>query len=275
MKVSSKFILSAVALASAAFAQSSYADEGVAYNVGAISEYRYRGLGQTRGKPALQGGVDYDSGKGFYLGAWGSTIKWIKDQSTPTQDVKGSVELDLYGGYKFEAAGLGWDVGYLRYEYVGNKLEQAGGTGGKEGTNFKNANTDEIYGAVTAGAFTAKYSYALSNLFGNYNFTSNQGTKGSYYLDLSYTIDVGNGMTLVPHVGRQKIKHLESFTTANPSYTDFALTLNKDFGNGLSASVAAIGTNADKGFYTIAPTGSSVDYYQGKSRLVAGLKYTF
>ena len=69
-----RFVLSAVALASAAFAQTSFAQESLAYNVGAISEYRYRGLGQTKGNPALQGGVDYDSGKGFYVGAWASTI---------------------------------------------------------------------------------------------------------------------------------------------------------------------------------------------------------
>lgn len=276
MKASSKFILSAVALASAAFAQTSYADAGVTYNVGAITEYRYRGLGQTRGKPALQGGVDYDSGNGFYLGAWGSTIKWIKDQSTPTQEVKGPFELDLYGGYKFEAGGLGYDVGYLRYQYLSNTLQRTGGPGrDADGTTYKNANTDELYGAVTAGAFTAKYSYATSNLFGNYNFTANKGTKGSSYLDLSYTFDLGNGMTFVPHVGRQKVKNLEGFTTANPSYTDFAFTLNKDMGNGLSASLAAITTNADKNFYTIAPSGSTVNYYQGKSQLVAGLKYTF
>ena len=275
MKTSSKLALSAVALASAAFAQTSFADEGVAYNIGVVSEYRYRGLGQTRGKPALQGGVDYDSGKGFYLGAWGSTIKWIEDQSTPGQDVKGSLELDLYGGYKFEAAGLAWDVGYLRYEYVGNKLQRTGGVNGRDGTTYKNANTDEIYGAVSAGAFTAKYSYAISNLFGNYNFVSNQGTKGSYYLDLSYSFDLGGGMTLVPHVGRQVIKNLTTATTANPSYTDFALTLNKDLGRGLSASISAIGTNADKDFYTVNAATPSINYYQGKSQLVAGLKYTF
>ena len=275
MKTSSKLVLSAVAIASAAFAQTSYADPGVAYNIGVMNEYRYRGLGQTRGKPALQGGLDFDAGNGFYLGAWGSNIKWIKDQSTDTQDVKGSVELDLYGGYKFEAGGLGYDVGFLRYQYVSNKLQDAAGSGA--GVTYKNANTNEIYGAVTAGAFMAKYSYAMSNLFGNYNFDKSQSTRGSYYLDLSYTVDIGNGMTLVPHVGRQKLKHLDgaSNVSGNPSYTDFALTLNKDLGAGLSASVAAIGTNADKNVYTIAPSGSSVNYYQGKSQLVAGLKYTF
>lgn len=269
MKHSSKLVLSAVALASAAFAQTSFAEESLAYNVGVISEYRYRGLGQTRGKPALQAGVDYDSGKGFYLGAWGSTIKWIKDQSTDTSSVKGPVELDLYGGYKFEAGGLGYDVGFLRYQYVGNNLQEADWAGA--GTTFKNANTNEIYGAVTAGLFTAKYSYALSNLFGMYNFTDAKGTKGSYYLDLSATFDLGNGLTLVPHVGRQQIKNLTGY-----SYTDVALTLNKDLGDGLSASLSAISTNADKGPWTIVPgNGSSVDYYQGKSQLVVGLKYTF
>ena len=34
-----------------------YAD--VAFNVGAVTDYRYRGISQTRGEPALQGGVDY------------------------------------------------------------------------------------------------------------------------------------------------------------------------------------------------------------------------
>ena len=35
----------------------SYAD--VAFNVGAVTDYRYRGISQSRLKPALQGGVDF------------------------------------------------------------------------------------------------------------------------------------------------------------------------------------------------------------------------
>lgn len=272
MKVSSKFVLSAVALASAAFAQTSYADAGVSYNVGAMSEYRYRGLGQTRGKPALQGGVDYDSGKGFYLGAWASNIKWIKDYGdagAATNDVKGSLELDLYGGYKFEAAGAAYDVGVLRYQYVGNTLEKTG-----TGTTWKNADTTELYAAVTVGVVTAKYSYALTNLFGQYNFTANKGTKGSGYLDLSATFDLGNGWSFVPHMGHQKVSGLEADVLA--SYTDTALTLNKDLGGGLSASVSAIHTNADRTYWTYAPANdASSTYYQGKGQVVAGLKYTF
>jgi len=271
MKASSKFILSAVALASTAFAQTSYADAGVTGNIGAITEYRYRGLGQTRGKPALQGGLDYDAGNGFYLGAWASSISWIKDYGDvyAAGGTKGPMELDLYGGYKFETNGVTYDVGMLRYQYTGNTLENTNGGG-----VWKNANTTEIYGAFTAGVFTAKYSYAITNLFGQYNFTENKGTKGSGYLDLSATFDLGNSWSLVPHVGRQNVAGLDA--SAHATYSDYALTLNKDLGGGLSASVAAIGTNANREYWTYTLNSDPTKpYFQGKSQLVAGLKYTF
>ncbi|NDF45577.1 MAG: hypothetical protein EB125_07760, partial [Betaproteobacteria bacterium] len=171
MKFKSKLLLAALATSSAAFAQTApaAAESTIAYNVGVVSEYRYRGLAQTKGDPALQGGVDYTNPNGFYAGAWASTIKWIKDAGTiaATPSVKGSVELDLYGGYRGTAGGLAYDVGFLRYEYVGNKLANTG--------SYGNANTNEVYGALTYGVFTAKYSHAISNLFGNLN------SKNSYY----------------------------------------------------------------------------------------------
>lgn len=278
MKLKSKLLLALLATSSAAFAQTAPAapESTLSFNVGVVNEYRYRGLGQTRGKPALQGGVDYAHSSGLYVGTWASTINWIKDNSTSTDPVKGGVEVDIYGGYKFEAAGLGFDVGYLRYEYSGNTLDKAFGGG-----VYKNANTDEVYAAVTAGPVTAKYSYSLGNLFGYYNFTDGKQTTGSNYLDLSATFDLGNGMTFVPHVGRQQVKNGDLGLSAghNFSYTDFALTLNKDFGNGLSASLSGITTNADKFINTnlTTPPGDSkpLNYYSGKSTLVAGVKYSF
>ena len=254
MSTKSKLLLALLATSSAAFAQTAPAapESAIAYNVGVVSEYRYRGLAQTKGDPALQGGVDYTHSSGFYAGAWGSTIKWIKDSGASAGQTKGSTEIDLYAGYKFEAAGLGFDVGYLRYEYLNNTL--------KNNTAFTNANTDEIYAAATYGVTTLKYSYALSDLFGNIN------SKGSTYWDLSATFDLGNGYSLVPHAGHQKVTN-----NAN-SYTDIALTLNKDLGNGLSASVSAISTNG-KGKSPFASALTSYD--TAKNTTVVGLKYSF
>ncbi len=259
MKLKSKLLLALLATSSAAFAQTAPAapESTISYNVGVVSEYRYRGLAQTKGDPALQGGVDYANSNGFYAGAWGSTIKWIKDAAGAAGETKGAVELDLYGGYKFEAAGLGFDVGYLRYQYTGNTLKNSTSSAGP----YVNANTDEVYGAATYGVATLKYSYATSDLFGYTN------SNGSTYWDLSATFDLGNGYSLVPHAGRQAVKN----HTAN-SYTDVALTLNKDFGDGLSASIAAISTNR-KGNSNFASNLTSYD--TAKDAIVVGVKYSF
>jgi len=80
---------------------------------------------------------------------------------------------------------------------------------------------------------------------------------------LSANFDLGNGYTLTPHAGRQVIKN------ATNSYTDLALTLGKDLGDGLSASVAAISTNGKATDYTYN------GYNTAKSAVVLGLKYSF
>ena len=261
MNLKSKLLLALLATSSAAFAQTAPAAETpeVTYNVGVVSQYRYRGIAQTKGDPALQGGVDYANANGFYLGTWASTIKWIKDaKPEATTTAKGPVELDLYGGYKFEAAGLGFDVGYLRYEYVGNTYKDASSTN-------VNANTDEAYAAATYGPATLKYSYAFSDLFGYGD------TKGSNYWDLSATFDLGNGYSLVPHVGRQSITNGKN-NNHGFSYNDFALTLNKDLGDGLTASIAAISTTGDSTLYKGL---SSTGYDASKNAVVVGVKYAF
>ena len=130
-------LMLAMALASAgsAMAQTAPAapESSLSFNVGAVNEYRYRGISQSRFDPALQGGADYADKSGFYLGVWGSSIKWIKDAGGDS-----NMEVDIYGGYKFTVGDIGYDVGFLRYEYSGNKLTPS-------------ANTNELYGAVTMG----------------------------------------------------------------------------------------------------------------------------
>jgi uncharacterized protein (TIGR02001 family) len=228
-------------------AQAAAPASSLSFNVGAVSDYRYRGISQSRLQPALQGGLDYADKSGFYVGAWGSSIKWIKDTPGVT---KGATELDLYAGYKGAVGDVAYDVGFLRYQYFGNNYVNYGA----------NANTNEIYGAATFGLVTAKYSHAISNLFGNID------SKNSYYLDLSAAFDLGNGFSLTPHVGYQKVKNVPADAG---SYTDYSLTLSKDLGNGLSATAAAVGTDADKVFYNLK------DKFNGKSGLVVGLKYAF
>lgn len=226
----------AVVMAAAGLPAVSYAD--VAFNAGVVTDYRYRGISQSRLKPALQGGADYSNG-GFYLGTWASTIKWVKDGGGD-----GSLELDIYGGYKGELAkDLGFDVGVLTYVYPSNKLPVS-------------ANTTEIYGALTFGPATAKYSHSTTNLFG---FTD---SKNSGYLDLSATFDV-SGFSITPHVGRQTVKNNSGFT-----YTDVSLTVSKDIGNGIVLSGTIVDTNTSA---YVGAGGKDL----GKAGLVLGAKINF
>lgn len=225
----------------------------VAYNVGVVTDYRYRGISQSRLKPALQGGVDYTNPNGVYLGTWLSTISWIKDAGTIAGGDAGKTpaEWDWYGGYKGELSkDVSYDVGGLYYLYTGNKIANIGGA---------NANTFEVYGAITAGVFTAKYSHSLTNTFGFAN------SKNSGYLDLSATFDLGNGLSVAPHVGHQSIA---KFNAA--SYNDYSVTVAKDFGNGLTVTGALVGTDADKTGY-VTPAGK----FTGKNAVVLGAKFTF
>jgi len=241
-----KVALAAIIALATALPAVSHAD--VAFNVGAVSDYRYRGISQTRLKPALQGGLDYTNGA-FYAGAWASQIKWIKDFGGDA-----SVEIDLYGGVKGEVTKeLTYDVGVLTYQYPSNKLKPIGGA---------NANTTEVYGALTYGPGTLKYSYALTDTFGNFD------SKGSTYVDLSATFDMGGGVMVTPHFGWQRI----SGPNRGPaSYVDGSLSLSKDF-KGLVASLTGIvNRKIDGAFYSSPYDGK----YLGRATLVAGLKYNF
>lgn len=258
MKSPTVTLLSIAAAGFAAVASPARADP-LSFNAGVASDYRYRGISQTRLRPALQGGLDVTSPSGFYAGAWGSTIQWIKDNA-----VKGPVELDVYGGYKAEiTTNLGYDVGLLQYAYLGNKLADTGGGG-----VYKNADTTEVYGALTYGPVTAKLSYSLTNLFGNYNFGTRQGTKGSD-AELNGSFDLGAGFTLAPHLGYQKVAHLDV-----ASYTDYSLTVTKDLGSGFAVGVALVGTDADKAFYVPGAAAGSAKFL-GKPALVVNVKATF
>jgi uncharacterized protein (TIGR02001 family) len=155
-------------------------------NVGLFSQYIFRGLQQTGGKPALQGGVDYAHSSGFYLGTWMSNISWLSDFGGYTQS---SLEWDFYGGYKGSFAGdFGYDVGLLQYYYPGRRL---GGT--------VNANTTEAYGALSWKWISAKFSYSITDrTFGV------QDSFGTYYLDLTANFPVTDKLNLVAHYGIQK-----------------------------------------------------------------------
>lgn len=194
-------------------------------NVGVVSDYLFRGISQTHGAGALQGGVDYSHASGLYAGVWASTITWVKDGYG-----KGSTEIDVYGGYKNSFAGGDWtyDVGLIAYNYPGHGQAITGVNA--------NPNTTEVYGAIGYKWLTLKYSHAVSSHFiGFLGNNGNTNTRGSNYLELNAAYDLGNGWGLSGHYGTQKVKNVTAVVGGvnSPSYSDWNIGVTKDVGFGV------------------------------------------
>lgn len=201
-------------------------------NVGLYSQYVFRGLTQTNEEPALQGGFDYSHSSGFYLGVWGSNVSWLKENNTASNTSVGgsyksggTLELDVYGGYKFTVGDFGFDVGMLQYYYPGDQNIAS------YGAHFPDADTLEAYAAVSWKWLTAKYSHSLGDTFGV------RDASGTSYLDLSAAVPLGeSGFTLGLHYGLQKYEGKDYANTngatndALYSYDDYKISLAYDLG---------------------------------------------
>ena len=241
-------------------------DLTVAYNVGLYSQYIFRGLTQTDRKPAVQGGVDLTHSSGLYLGAWASNISWLRDpyltnsKSDTYYTSGGHMELDVYGGYRhtFDSvgSGLGIDIGVLRYQYPG----------ALRGT-YVEANTTEIYGALSYGWLQAKLSSVVTDTAWGWGKSRGAGTmdaKGTYYAELNATIPIGDlvgggaltGVTGLAHIARQEFDGKDN---EYASYTDYKLGIQKSFSEGVLNGVN-IG-----GYWTYANTKDSAWLYDSRN----------
>jgi len=239
-------------------------------NVGLVTDYRFRGISQTYGGPALQGGFDYAHASGLYAGTWASNVYSTAGNGVGTSYTNGAgLELDVYGGYKFEAApGLTLDVGGLYYYYPGARWNNS------ERTPFDNL---EAYVGASYKWFSIKYSHALSDYFGvrtatlggvcgiETNGTTSTGncfganpgsSKGSSYLDLNANFEIGDKLVLGLHAGHATVQNYSLL-----DYTDYKVSLSKEY-KGFNFGIAAISTDAKRDIYrtttgtTSAPTGT-------------------
>jgi uncharacterized protein (TIGR02001 family) len=184
-------VLGALAAPSFVFAADAApaSDFTASYNVGLFSQYIFRGLTQTNNKPALQGGFDVSHKSGLYIGGWSSNVSWLRDNgSSSLYNTGGSLEIDLYGGFKTELGktGLGIDLGALQYYYPG-----------AHNTALPKANTTELYGALAYGWFQAKLSGVISNdawgfgkKYGGHG--GNGDERGAYYAELNANIPLAD-----------------------------------------------------------------------------------
>ena len=246
-------------------------------NMTLVSDYRFRGISQTFGMPALQGGFDYSHASGIYLGNWNSNV------SETAGYPNGNIEMDFYGGFKKSWGDWGLDLGFIYYYYPGSNAAGNGNykvanpldTAGHTGAGF--VKNEEIYIGASWKWLSAKYYRSVSDYF------SVPNTTGSNYIDLSASYDIGSGWGVNAHLGRL---HVENFPGA--SYNDYKLGVTKDvsgwvYGASLIGTTAAMdgscataGTSMTYHFCKLDTAGApSKDLKAGKNTVVFSLGKSF
>ena len=202
------------------------------------SQYIFRGLTQTDGKPTVQAELDLVHPSGFYLSTSLSNISWFTDQNLNTASApvmvgsvsSASVEVDLFGGYKWGFA-KDWtlDVGLYRYLYPGTYEKLV---------VYKNPATTEAYLGLSYSWASLKYSRVISGA--DFGVASAEGTT---YIDLSLAYPLGeSGWTVLAHGGKTSFASKDGADNAPLDYTDFKLGIAKEI-KGYTFTLA--GTNAD------------------------------
>ncbi len=250
-------------------------------NLGVASQYIFRGLTQTNGKPALQGGADYTPGSGVYSGIWLSNISWYDDQNAgtvsspvalsapsslgPPYGATGGnsahLEWDFYGGYRKQLYGdWNYDVGVIHYAYPG----RYGNVGA-----YRKPDTTELYAAIAYKWVSLKYSRGVSR----YTFGANE-SRGSSYADASASVPLFHDtVTLLLHAGRQTYPNTansEYFGNSGGnnsyySYNDYKIGISHEW---QKITFAAAWTHAST--KATAPDGQTTAYFDASGHNIGG-----
>ncbi|GAA5443585.1 hypothetical protein Misp06_01762 [Microbulbifer sp. NBRC 101763] len=211
-KIATVFSGAALALAISNISFAEQSDPSFSVNAGLVSDYKFRGISQSDGRPVIQAGMDLDVGNGFYLGTWASQVDF--DYGSDETDY----EQDFYGGYSTEInESISYDIGYIYYAYHGSGRDE---------------DYQEIYGSLTFSDLTLGFAYSDDYWADSGNF---------YYPYAGYSFSLPSDFSLDLHVGLNLFDE-EIFLYESDSYIDYSATLSKNFG-GLTLSAAFVGTD--------------------------------
>ncbi len=185
------------ALSMPALAQDAEEESGpLAFNIGIVSDYVFRGVSQTNEGPAFQAGADYTHDSGFHAGVWASNVDFVDGDGA-------NAEFDFYVGWGTQISDtVSFDATLLRYAYHDQSAY----------------NYNELLLTLGVGDY-------LSFLLGYSNDVFNSGENGTYiaasgtyplpWWDLSLNGSVG---------------HYDLDDALGDSYQDFSVGLSRPFG---------------------------------------------
>ena len=142
-----------------------------------VSDYRMRGVSQSRGNATVQGSFELSSRNGAYAGTWASSI-------SPSAGGGAHAQVDVYGGYRRTFGGLDLDVGLTSTFYPG----------------ADHASSAEFYGSIGSDLNGTK----LKTGVGCTPQQDELGTHDGLYLFVDAERDLpGTPVVMRAHIGRE------------------------------------------------------------------------
>ncbi len=199
-------------------------------NIGATSNYLWRGVSQSSDSASISGGVDYSTDVGFYAGTWVGSLG----------DNTGS-ETDFYLGFGGDfTEGVGYDVGYIYYYYS----EQDG----------DDADFSEVYASVNASIFELGASYTVDGEASD----DSQFIEGDIYVYGTVGVDLEDDFSVSATIGtyifdadgalvevRDDMGALLGMTRTDYDYTHYQVALTKSTEAMGDFTLAVSGTDSD------------------------------
>ena len=223
--------LTALCLAASAFAaapamawESADGQFSTSASVALSTDYMYRGVSQTDQEPAISGSFDVGHASGLYAGVWASNIDFDDADGNGNN---GHVELNYYGGFASEYAGIGYDVGVLRYVFPGT-----------DGLDW-----NEAYLGLSYSLFSLTISHSSDALASGENGTH-------YLLGFNYDLPMDIGFhanyafyDVDDDIWDDTLEDYNLGITKNIAGFDFDLTYYETLSEGEDATEAAFGSD--------------------------------
>jgi uncharacterized protein (TIGR02001 family) len=180
-------VATAVACLSAGPALAQDDDLSIEFNVGAATDYVFRGVSNTDESPQVFGGADVTAGL-FYAGVWATNV----DYNDGTD-----AEVDIYAGFAPTLGAVSLDLGALYYAYVD----------APSGADYNylelQAKASIPVGAATLGAGL----YYVPDSYG--------GVDTSMYYEVNGAYSVTEKLSFSAALGRQTFDGVGDYTTWN------------------------------------------------------------
>jgi len=181
--------------------------DGLTANGQFTTDYVLRGISQTATRPAVQGGLDYDTGVGLTIGTWVSSLDFGDDTN---------LEWDLYGAYNFMLGPMMASIGGIGYTYP-----YAGHFGPYEYFEF----TGTLAYDFGFAAWSAKGYYSPSDLPTGFLDIKGVHPNKEYWLTTGVSVPVVSWLSVSGNVGYEGY---DGSATTDYAEWDLGVTLTYD-----------------------------------------------